>query len=124
MSKITLRKFKTAAIGLAIFLAGGTVGWFAYQAKRSEMIQDLLTDTKRFAVALDISNLRQLSGTRADIPTPPYSKMKARLQDLAASDPDVRVIRVYRFVPETGMIVHLGDSARAGARNESLPGDS
>ncbi|MBI4624538.1 MAG: response regulator [Verrucomicrobia bacterium] len=114
---------KTAAIWLAIFLAGAAVGWLGYRARRTQMLGQLLDDARRSAVAIEPGDLRRLAGTRADVATAAYAALKDRLQKLRAVDPRVRVVHLYRFVPETGKVVYLGDSARSGARDESLPGD-
>jgi len=124
MTQHTLRKPSTAAIWLAIFLAGVAAGWLGYRAKQAENIAQLVVDARRAAVALDPADLRQLTGTRADLTTPAYLKLKDRLQRLAAADERVLAVHLYRFVPETGLVVHLGDSAQARSGNEAMPGDS
>jgi PAS domain S-box-containing protein len=49
--------------------------------------------------------------------------MKRRLMRLQSATPRVRFVYVFRFMPETGKVIFLGDSAKPGAADESLPGD-
>jgi PAS domain S-box-containing protein len=123
MSQHHLRKFKNAAIWLAIFLAGSASGWLGYRAERTQMLEHLIADALRSVVAIEARDLRRLAGTRADVGTTAYAALKDRLQQLRTVDPRVRFLYVFRFVPETGKVVYLGDSAKAGAKDESLPGD-
>jgi len=37
-------------------------------------------------------------------------------------NPQVRFVYIFRFIPETGRVIYLGDSAKPGSKDESLPG--
>ena len=106
-----------------VALAGLLAGWMGYDGARKLVLAELNADAVRCAAAFDPENVRQLAGTRADLTTPAYIAMKRRLMRLQAATPRVRFIYVFRFLPETGKVIFLGDSAVPGAADESLPGD-
>ncbi|MSU72948.1 MAG: hypothetical protein EXS43_11500 [Opitutus sp.] len=114
MSPHQSRKLKSAALWLAILLAGLAAGWFGAQTRRAEILTRLADEARRSAVAIDPADLRRLAGTRADRETPTYAVVKDRLQKLAAVDLQVRFGYVFRFVPETGKVIFLGGLGRAG----------
>ncbi len=118
-----LSKSKIAAIWTFIVLAGAVAGWFGFQRARERILADLVDDARRCAAAFEPANLRQLKGTRDDLPGPAYGTVKRRLMRLKAVNPEVRFVYLFRFVPESGKVIYLGDSATPGAKDESLPGD-
>ncbi len=118
-----LNKVKIAIAWGLIVLVGPVAGWLGMRAARVRMMQELIDDTKRCAVAFDGGELRQLTGTRADVQSPNYVSTKRRLKELQAVNERVRFVYLFRSLPETGQVIYLADSARAGAKDESLPGD-
>jgi PAS domain S-box-containing protein len=83
----------------------------------------LLDDARRSTVAFDATDLGRLSGTAADIDDPVHLEVKGRLRRLKIVDPRVRRVSLFRFRPENGQVVVLGDSAGPGPLPESRPGD-
>ena len=118
-----LNKPAIAAIWAVVLLAGAGAGWLAARSTRTQILTDLTDDAARCAAAFDLANLRELAGTREDLARPVYPRVKQRLIRLRAVDPRVRFVYIFRFVPETGKVIFLADSAQPGAKNESLPGD-
>lgn len=118
-----LDKFKIAAVWGLIALIGAVAGWLGWRGEQTRQLADLIDDAKRCAVAFEAGELRGLTGTRADAERPAYAVMKRRLSALRAVNPRVRFVYIFRSVPETGKVIYLGDSAKAGAKDESLPGD-
>ena len=118
-----LSRARIAAIWVAIALAGTVLGWFGYRSHRADLLADLVDDAKRSAVAFDPLNMRALAGTREDLNNPIYVIVKDRLRRLQSVNPQVHFVYIFRFVPETGRVVFLGDSAAPGAKDESRPGD-
>lgn len=118
-----LTKAKIAAVWSAIFVAGATAGWLGFQGERERVWAELIVDTKRSAVAFNGEELRGLTGTRADLTSPLYAETKRRLIELRAVNERVRFVYLFRSKPESDKVIYLGDSAKAGAKDESLPGD-
>ncbi len=84
---------------------------------------DLIDDAKRCAVAFEMGEMKALVGARADVATPEYALVKRRLMALQAVTPRVRFVYVFRALPAQKKVIYLGDSAKPGAKDESLPGD-
>jgi len=116
-------KSKIAAIWGLIVATGLTAGWSGYLAARRQILAGLIEDAQRCAAAFEPTSLRELTGARDDLANPNYVNLKRRLARLKAVNFQVRSVYLVRFVPETGKVVYLGDSAAPGAREESLPGD-
>lgn len=118
-----LSKVQIAVAWSVIFVAGVAGGWFGAGRERGRVLTELSDDTKRCAVAFEGAELRQLAGSRADLQNPVYAATKRRLIELQAVNPRVRFVYIFRSVPGTGKVIFLADSAVAGAKDESLPGD-
>jgi PAS domain S-box-containing protein len=114
----------TLAVVGFIFLTGVAAGAWNHARTRTQMLADLVADAKRSAVAFAPAELHALSGTKNDLDTPAYAAVKARLTQLHEVEPAVHYVYVFRFVPASGQVVFLGDSAPIGAKDESLPGDN
>jgi PAS domain S-box-containing protein len=124
MTLFRLNPVRIAALWVVIALAGAVTGWFGYRDREADMLARLVEDARRSAVAFDPADLARLAAARDDLPTPLYARIKARLQQLAAIDPAVRFVYIFRADPATpGAVVFLADSAQRGAKDESLPGD-
>ena len=123
MSLLRLTRPKIVAAWTVIFVVGIGAGWLGYQARRERMLNDLINDTLRAAVAFSAGEMRRLSGTRADLGTPTYTQVKNQLHRLRAVNHRVRFVYIFRTVPEADKVIFLGDSALSGAKDESLPGD-
>jgi PAS domain S-box-containing protein len=123
MTPLIQRKSVLAAAAAAIFLLGAAVGAWRGVAEREALLRDLMTEAKRCAVAFSPAELRQLSGTKADAATPTYAAIKSRLIQLHAVEESVHYVYIFRYLPGEKKVIYLGDSAPAGAKDESLPGD-
>ena len=118
-----LSKPKIYAVWTSIALAGGVAGWLGWRSEQSRMSADLMDDARRCAVAFQAEELRGLSAARADVGTPVYAGVKRRLMALREVNARVRFVYLFRVRAEEKKVVYLGDSALAGAKDESLPGD-
>ena len=118
-----LGKTKVAGIWGLIALGGVVAGWRGFRSEEVRLTSDLIDDARRCAVVFEGPELRRLAGARADGQSPVYATMKRRLGALQAVNPRVRFVYIFRSLPETGKVIYLGDSAQAGAKDESLPGD-
>jgi len=118
-----LSKPLIAAVWVAIFFVGVGAGWFGYRNARGRILDGLLDDAKRCAVAFDPDEVQRLTGTHADMALPGYLALKKKLIELQLVNPHVRAVMLLRFVPETGRVIYLADSTLPGHRNEVLSGD-
>ena len=107
---------------MLIVIAGVAVGVWNYRARDEAKLASLRNDAQRSAVAFDAAELRQLRGTRDDAATAVYAAVKARLRKLAAVDPRVRFVYIFRSKPETGQVRFIGDSAPAGGQGRVAAG--
>lgn len=118
-----LTQSKIYALWGVIALAGAMGGWAGYHLTEVRMTTELLDDTRRCAVAIEPAELREFAGRRSDTANARYPAIKRRLMSLRQVNVHVRFVYVFRFVPETGKVIFLCDSAEVGAKDESLPGD-
>lgn len=123
MSSSLLLKLRPVVAWSGIVAAGAIMGWFGHERERTRILERLIDDAKRSAVAFDGAEMSRFAGTRADLGTPAYLTVKQRLRTLRSVNPSVRFVYVFRTVPETGKVIFLADSALPGATDESLPGD-
>lgn len=123
MLSLFQRKPVLAAVGAAILIAGAVVGAWRYAVERDDMLADLMIEARRCAVAFEPAELRSLAGTKADVGTPVYAAVKARLMRLREVEDAVHYVYLFRYLPAEKKVVYLGDSAPPGDKDESLPGD-
>jgi len=124
MSQHHKRPLGIAAAWLGILLAGAVAGWFGSEARRTQLLGQLLDDAQRSAVAFATPDRLALTGTPADAATEAYAAVKERLRLLRALDARVRFVYLFRHLPAEDRVVFLADSAEPGAADESLPGDA
>ncbi len=116
------RSVLTALAGL-VLLIGAAAGAWNRARVRDTILGDLIADAQRCAVAFDPAELRLLTGTKNDVTTPAYIAVKSRLLRLHNVHPQVHYVYIFRFLPATGEVIFLADSAPGGSKDESLPGD-
>jgi PAS domain S-box-containing protein len=121
---ILLRSRTSVALTVTgIFLLGALVGAWRDAAARERILDALLDNARRCAIAFDPAELRRLSGTAADAGTAIYQSVKDRLQRFQTVDPDVRFVYIFRHLPARQEVIFLADSAPPGDKDESKPGD-
>src|SRR4051812_48420110 len=118
-----LSKPLIAAIWLVIFFVGFGLGVTGYRSARDQILDGLVDDARRCAVAFDPADVQRLTGTRADLMQPGYLAAKKKLVELRSVNPHVRAVFLLRFVPETGRISYLADSSPIGHAEEAQPGE-
>jgi PAS domain S-box-containing protein len=121
---ILLRSRTSVALTVAgIFLLGALAGAWRAAKTRERILDELLDNARRCAIAFDPAELRRLAGAPSDADTPMYRAVKERLQRFQAVDPDVRFVYIFRHLPARNEVVFLADSAAVGDKDESRPGD-
>ena len=120
---VALNRSKTILVCLSVFCLGLAVGFWAYRQESAERRRDLIAETSRCALAFDASEVRALAGSRADLQSPVYVRVKECLIRLHASLPGSRFIYILRYNPASGKTVFLADSEPEASKEISLPGD-
>ncbi|MGA2444457.1 MAG: ATP-binding protein [Opitutaceae bacterium] len=103
--------------------AGVAAGWWQATRVRSRLRHELLDDAQRCAVAFYPGELRVLIGTPSDFANPVYLSIKARLARLRQVNPGVRLVCLFRYLPQTGRTILLADSEPPDSKKISNPGD-
>ena len=98
-------------------------GYFTASRHREQLLQRIVMDATRCAVAFHTDDVAQLTATRADLGTPAYTAVKARLMELRGIDPAVRFLYLFRSTAQPGDVIFLADSEPPGSPEESQPGD-
>ncbi|MBS0630768.1 MAG: response regulator [Verrucomicrobia bacterium] len=121
-----LLRFRNIHVALAITFivaVGLVVGWASYRREGRKIMSGLVTDALHSAAGFDEGELAQFKGTREDVRTEAYARVKARLRRFHNADPRIKFIYIFRQLPAQKKIIFLADSADPGASDESLPGD-
>ncbi len=118
-----LEKYRVPLAVTGILLASLAAGRLGYTGAQREMRGELMHDVINCAAAFDPEELRQLTGTPADVATPAYESVKRRLMRFRQADTMVRFIYIFRHLPESDKVIFLADSEVAGSPEISLPGD-
>ncbi len=118
-----MNRYKTFLVCLSVFCLGLVVGVWAYRQDLAERRRDLIAETSRCALAFDPTEVRGLAGTREDLQSPVYRRIKACLIRLRASQSAVRFISLLRYDPASGKLLFLADSEPEASKKISLPGD-
>ncbi len=117
------RSPKILVVGLVVFLVGVAAGVWAWHRENKVRLEELIADVERCAIAIDLADIKALSGARMDVDHPSYLRVKSRLKQLRTVHPTVRFVYVFRYLPESGQVIYLADSEPSRAKDESLPGD-
>src|ERR1700749_4759648 len=92
------------AVWAAIFFVGLGAGWTGYRSERERILDGLIDDVKRCAVAFEAADVQRLTGSRADVAVPGYLNVKRKLIGLQLVNPHVRDVYLLRFLPESGRV--------------------
>ncbi|MBC7369615.1 MAG: response regulator [Undibacterium sp.] len=117
-----LSKPRIIAAGFFLGLLGLAAGYRGYVNEGDRILAELTDDAKRCAAAFEPGELGALEGTKADVGTPVYDRVKARLRRLHDVNPAVRFVYIFRTRP-AGKVIFLADSEAATSDKVSLPGD-
>ncbi|MFA6584710.1 MAG: hypothetical protein WCS77_10470, partial [Elusimicrobiaceae bacterium] len=105
-----------ATVLLGIFFAR----WTVYRAD-SERRAELLQKTQVLAGALDLDNIRSLSGNETDLEKPEYQQLKAQLAGVRSATPQCRFIYLSARKAD-GRVFFLVDSESPDSKDYSPPG--
>ena len=102
---------------------GLAAGAWTYRQEAIAKRRTLIAETAKCALAFDAEEVCMLTGTRADLQSPVYARIKARLMRLRATQPAARFLYILRCAPLSGHPVLLVDSEPEMSRDVSLPGE-
>src|SRR5208283_2615885 len=109
---------KTGALFLVILATGVLFTWWTTARADREMRADLLQQTRQIAQAINLEDVRALTGTDADMDIPAYLRLNEQLAVIHSSTPQYRLI--YLLGQKAGGTIFLFvDSEPAGSKNFS-----
>lgn len=111
----------TAALLLAILVAAAFFAWWTIAGAYREMRADLLQQTRLVGQALNIEHVQSLSGTKADLDSPDYLRLKAQLAAIRSANPQCRFVYLMGRKAD-GVVFFFVDSEPAGSKDYSPPG--
>jgi PAS domain S-box-containing protein len=120
---ISARAFR-ALPWVALGLLAGTIWWSAYRADR-ELRANLLQQARLVAQALDINNVKALTGTAADRNLTNYQRLKAQLMSIGPANPTCKWFFLIGRRPAAradDTIFFFVDSDAPDVLDSSLPG--
>ena len=105
-----LFKHRLTLAGAAILLVGAVAGGVSGERTRRDLVNGFVRNTEQVAAAFDRTELDQLSATPADLTSPVYGAVKARLIRCRGAQPDLRMVRLLRVEAATRRVFLLADS--------------
>jgi PAS domain S-box-containing protein len=109
-------------LAAALLIAGGLLtGWMIHRAER-EMRQSFLYQTHLVSEAVNLDRVKELSGTKADLSSPSYRRLKNQLAMMRQAS-NSRFIYLIGRTPQDGIFFFV-DSELPDSPEGSLPGDT
>jgi PAS domain S-box-containing protein len=106
---------------IAIMAAAAMGIWWAVGRADREMRQELLTQTRLVAQAVNLEHVKALTGTAKDLDLPVYQQFKAQLSRVKQANDKCRFVYLLGRKSD-GKIVFLGDSEPPSSKDYSPPG--
>ena len=116
------RLSRSALIRLLLLLAAGGLftGWMVMRADRA-LSADLLQHTRAVAQAVNLEQVRALSGAATDLDQPAYRRLKEQLLTIRATFPECRFLYLLGQKPD-GTVFIFVDSESPSSKDHSPPG--
>jgi len=106
---------------LALLSAGAMGIWWAVERADREMRQEMLTQTRMVAQAMNLEHVKALTGKEDDLALPVYQKLKAQISRVKRANDKCRFVYLLSRRSD-GKIVFLVDSEPVGSKDYSPPG--
>ena len=122
MTPPPFRLSRSATIRLLLLLIAGGLftGWMVVRADRA-LRADLLQHTRAVAQAVNLDQVRALSGTAADLELPAYLRLKEQFITIRTTLPHCRFLYLLGRKPD-GTVFIFGDSEFPSSKDYSPPG--
>lgn len=104
----------------AILVAGVICAWWLANRADREMREDLLSQTRLVAEALNIERVTSLTGTEADLSSPKYLRLKEQLAAVRAANPKYRFVYLMGRRAD-GTVFFFADRNRWGPKTNHRP---
>jgi len=108
------------AVAAALIVGAMGTGWMVARADR-EMRQELLQQSRLLAQAINIDDVKALTGTEADLDNPNYLRLKQQFAEMMQTNGRYRFIYLLGRKAD-GTIFFFVDNVTAGSRDESPAG--
>jgi PAS domain S-box-containing protein len=99
----------------------GVLCWFRLSQIDHNMRNDIMAELQKAADSLDLRDIKQLNGSRADLQNPAYQALKIKLDQLRSKIPKCRFLYLLGRKPD-GKISFFIDSEAATSSQYSPPG--
>jgi len=111
----------TAALLLAIFTAGALFAWWTAVQTDREMRANLLQRVRIAVQAVNVEHVQALTGTKADLESPEYLRLKEQLAAIRSASPQCRFLYLMGRKAD-GTVFFFVDSEPPGSEGYSPPG--
>jgi len=111
-----------ATLFVAVLVGGGVLTSWVGSEEDATRRADLLTQTRIGAMSLDLGHVLALSGSKADLRSPPYLRLREQLARIRRARPDCRFVYLMRRKGDS--VVMLADSEPESSPDYSPPGQT
>ncbi len=117
----TTKKLKGLLL-LVIILIGSIAIYTTSKSANESLRDEILTHAKLAASAINLTRIEELTGTRQDLQTPNYLRLKGQLASICKATPKCRFVYLVGR-NNKGVAFFYADSEPLGSKNESVAGD-
>ena len=114
-------RLTTAAMILAVLGAGAPFVWWATAKADRQMRADLLQQARLVAQAMDVGQVKALTGTKADLDSPDYQRLKEQLMSVGSAQPSCKWLYLMGREAD-GTVFFYVDSESPNVVDPSPPG--
>ncbi len=115
------RRWQVPAVVGAILVTGALCAWWLVCRADRELRQNLLSETKLVAGAVNLERVRALTGSVADLTSPDYLRLKEQFAAVRAADPKCRFVYLMGERPD-GTVFFFVDDRPVGHEEEAPAG--
>ena len=108
---------------MAVLAAGGLLTWQMVESAKHELCANQLQQTRFVAQAINLDNLKSLTGTEADTHSPVYLQIKEQLATVCSATPQCRFVSLLGQRAD-GTLFSFVDSEPTDSKDCSLAGMS
>ncbi len=106
---------------MAVLAAGGLLTWQMVESAKHELCANQLQQTRFVAQAMNLDNLKSLTGTEADTHSPVYLRIKEQLATVCSATPQCRFVSLLGQRAD-GTLFSFVDSEPTDSKDCSLAG--